>query len=134
MFANQEPLQRAGRDNLEAVMMAAGTQLDTMQRLAALSMEAFRGGFQAWTNQVRALAGAKDAQELLQLQASFFQPSLQSSVDYWQRVYGLASEAQGQLARITERRLAETSSCVSAALEEVSRSTTGVLAKAKKTA
>jgi phasin family protein len=110
MFATNEQLEQIGRHNVEAVLAIAGAQLGALEKLASLNGELMKTGFEAWTSNARALAGARDAQEVLKVQGAWLQPGLQSALEYWRGVCGLAAEAQGELLRIAQRRFAESSS------------------------
>lgn len=118
MFATQEQIEKAGRENMEAALTAAGAQLGALEKLASLNLQLTKTCFEAWTNNARALAAAKDAQELFKVQSSLLQPGTQTALDYWAGVCGVATQTYGEISRIAERRLAEN----------------GALARAKKAA
>lgn len=121
MPSTQEQMQQAGKDNMDAVMAAAQAQLTAFENLVSLNMQVIKSAFEAWAGNARALAAAKDAQELLRTQASFLQPGATSALEYWQSVYSLSRQAQGALSQIAERRIAESNSQFGAAVDEMSR-------------
>jgi len=55
----------------------------------------------------RALAGAKDVQELISLQTSFAQPAIEKAVAYSKSVYEVATQSNAELSKLAEKRVAE---------------------------
>lgn len=121
MPLTQEQMQQAGKDNMDAVMAATQAQLTAFENLASLNMQVIKNAFEAWAGNARALAAAKDAQELLRTQASLLQPGASSALEYWQSVYSLSRQAQGELSKIAERRIAESNSQFGAAVDEMTK-------------
>jgi phasin family protein len=130
MFATQAQLQQAGKHNIEAALALAGAQLEALQKLASLNGQWMKTGFETWAGNARALAGARDAQEVLKVQSALLQPGIRSALEYWREVYGLASEAQGEMLRIAGRQFADSGSLTM----EPGSETHAALARAKKAA
>jgi phasin family protein len=106
MFATNEQLEQVGKHNIEAALAVAGAQLEALQKLASLNGQLMKTGFETWASNARALAGARDAQEVLEVQSALLQPGIQSTLEYWRDFYGLATEAQGEILRIAARQFA----------------------------
>jgi phasin family protein len=121
MLLAQEQIQKAGKANAEAVLSASMTQFAAFQNLATLNLEALKSALDAWAGNAGALLAARDPQELLRAQASFVQPGVQSALEYWQSVYWLASQAQTEMAKVAERRLAETRTEFNSMVNEISK-------------
>lgn len=131
MFAAREQFEKIAKQNVEAVLAAAEAQFGALEKLASLNLEFAKTGFAAWTNNSRALAGVRDTEELVRVQTAVMQPDLQPALDYWRRVHGLASQANGEMLRIAERRFAESGAQAAAA---VGSEATSAVAKPKKAA
>ena len=131
MFATQEQIETIGKQNMEAALAAAEAQLGALQKLASLKLGLTKAGFEAWADKARAIAVAKDAQELWAIQSSLFQPALQTALDYWRGVHGLATQANIEMLRIAERRFAESNSQLASAAGNESNA---AVARAKKAA
>ena len=131
MFTAREQFEKIAKQNVEAVLAAAEAQFGALEKLASLNLELAKSGFAAWANNSRALVGVKDTEELVRVQTAAVQPDLQPALDYWRRVYGLATEANAEMLRIAERRFAESGAQAEAA---VGGQAASALAKPKKAA
>ena len=70
----------------------------------------------------RALIGAKDVQEVrVSLQSTFAQPAIEKAIAYSKSVYEVATEANGELSKVAERRVAEWNENFVSLLDKVSK-------------
>lgn len=107
MYVTPEQIQAAGKANVEAMLGIATTQFAAIEKLAGLNANALKAVFEDGIANTRALAGAKDVQELVSLQSTFAQPAMEKAIAYSRSVYEVASEANAELSRLAERRAAE---------------------------
>ncbi|MGH8673917.1 MAG: phasin family protein, partial [Burkholderiales bacterium] len=65
MYVTPEQIQSTSKANVEALLSLATTQFSALEKLATLSSSALKGAFEDTIANARALAGAKDVQELI---------------------------------------------------------------------
>ncbi|MDW8469313.1 MAG: phasin family protein [Burkholderiales bacterium] len=107
MYVTPEQIQAAGKANIEAMLSIASTQFAALEKLANLNASAIKSAFEDSVANIRALANAKDVQELINLQSTFAQPAIEKAVAYSKSVYELATETSNELSKLAERRIAE---------------------------
>jgi phasin family protein len=107
MYVTPEQIQEAAKANVEAVLAAANTQFAALEKLANLNASAIKAAFEESIANARALAGAKDVQELVTLQSSFAQPAMEKAIAYSKSVYEVAAQTNAELSKVAEKRAAE---------------------------
>ena len=107
MYVTPEQIQAANKANVEAVLAVASTQFAVLEKLASINANAMKTAFEDSIANARALIGAKDAQELVNLQSSFAQPALEKAISYSRSVYEVATGANAELSKVAEKRVAE---------------------------
>jgi len=107
MYPTPEQMQASTKANLEAIFSLATSQFAALEKLASLNANAVKSAFEDSIANARALAGAKDVQELMNLQSSFAQPTIGKAIAYSRSVYDVATHAGAEASRIAERRVAE---------------------------
>ncbi|MGE5129148.1 MAG: phasin family protein [Sphingomonadaceae bacterium] len=107
MYVTPEQFQAANKANVEAVLSLAATQFAAMEKLANLSASAIRAAFEDSLANTRALLGAKDVQEFVNLQSTLAQPAIEKAIAYSKSAYEVATEANGELSKMAEKRIAE---------------------------
>ena len=107
MYVTPEQFQAANKANIDAVLALATSQYAAFERFANLNATAFKTVFEDAIANARALAGAKDAQEFISLQTSFAQPTIEKAVAYSKSVYEVATQANAEFSKMTEKRVAE---------------------------
>jgi phasin family protein len=107
MYVTPEQIQEANKATVEAMLAAASTQFAAIEKLATLNATAIKAVFEDSLANARALAGAKDVQELVSLQSSFAQPALEKAIAYSKSVYEVAAETNSELSKVAEKRAAE---------------------------
>lgn len=76
MKVTSEQLEAVRKANVEAILSLATTQFAAMEKFANLNASVIKAAFQDSIANARALAGARNLRELLNLQDSFAQPAL----------------------------------------------------------
>ncbi|MBX3609917.1 MAG: phasin family protein [Hydrogenophaga sp.] len=98
---------------VEQVIAAQKTQIDTLfgltqkafegvEKLVELNIQATKAALSESANNTQALLSVKDAQELLNLQASMMQPLAEKSVAYSRHLYDIASGTGAEFSKAAE--------------------------------
>jgi len=107
MYVTPEQIQETNKANVEAMLAAANAQFAVLEKLASLNATAIKAAFEDTVSNARALAGAKDVQELMSLQSALAQPALEKAIAYSKSVYEVTTEANSELSKVAEKRAAE---------------------------
>ncbi|HTQ76480.1 MAG TPA: phasin family protein [Burkholderiales bacterium] len=107
MYVTPEQIQATNKANMEAILNLASTQFAALEKFASLNANAVKTAFEDGIANARALAGAKDVQELFSLQSTFAQPAIEKAIAYSKSIYEVATETNGELSKAAERRVAE---------------------------
>jgi phasin family protein len=107
MYVTPEQIQELNKANVEAFLAAANTQFAALEKLASLNATALKAAFEESIANARALAGAKDMQEVVTLQSSFAQPAIEKAIAYSKSVYEVATSANTELSKVAEKRASE---------------------------
>ena len=121
MYVTPEQIQAAGKANVEAFLALASTQFAAIEKFASLNANVVKSAFEDSIANARALAGAKDVQELISLQSTFAQPAIEKAIAYSKSVYEVATEANGELSKVAEKRVAEWNENFVTLLDKVSK-------------
>ena len=107
MYVTPEQIQNTSKANVEAMLSIANAQFSALEKLAALNSSALKSAFEDTMANARALAGAKDMQELVTLQTTFAQPAIDKAISYSKSVYEVATQTNAELSKLAEKRVAE---------------------------
>ena len=107
MYVTPEQITAANKSNVEAALSIAAAQFAAMEKLANIQTSAIKSLFEDALANTRALAGAKDVQELVSLQQTFAQPAVEKAVAYSKSVYAVAVEANTELSKFAESKASE---------------------------
>ena len=121
MYVTPEQIQAANKANVEAFLAVANAQFAAFEKLATIQAGAVKSVFEDSIANTRALLGAKDVQEFVGLQNSFAQPTLEKAIAYSKSVYEVATGANAELSKVTERRVAEWNENFVTLLDKVSK-------------
>jgi phasin family protein len=121
MYVTPEQIQSANKATVEALLAVANTQFTALEKLATIQASAVKSAFEESVANTRALLGAKDVQEFVTLQNSFTQPAIEKAIAYSKSVYEIATEANAELSKVTERRVAEWNENFVTLLDKVSK-------------
>jgi phasin family protein len=107
MYVTPEQITAANKTNVEAMLSIATAQFTAMQKLAGLQSATIKSLFEDSIASTRAMAGAKDVQELVSLQQTFAQPAVEKAVAFSKSVYAIAVEANSELSKFAESKASE---------------------------
>ena len=97
MNAAPEQFAASNKAAAEGLIGLANAQFAMFERLVDLNLKATKSAYEDTINYVRAASSAKDPQELINLNASAAQPSLEKVQAYAREVYELVAQSQAQL-------------------------------------
>lgn len=121
MYATPEQFTATNKAGIEAILAFANTQFAAFERLSTLNFNTAKAAFEESIGHAKALLNAKDAQEIVNLNAAAAQPALEKAVAYSHRVYEVASKSQGEMTKFVEAQAAEFNKNLSALIEKLSK-------------
>lgn len=107
MYVSPEQVTASGKAGVESILGFANAQFAACERLWALQIGATKSAFEDSMNYTRAMMGAKDVQEAVNLSAAAAQPALEKSLAYSRKVYEVSTQTQGELTKLVEAQTAE---------------------------
>ena len=122
IFAVPEEVSAQTKTSIEHTLKFAETTAETAEQLFELNIKTVKAASGDAVKQIKALAGAKDIQELTALQTSFAQANAEKVAGYSRAIYGWATEAQSEVSKLVETQIAEINKSFSAALDKVAKS------------
>ena len=102
-----EQLLAAQKANLETLHNLTTKAFESVERLVDLHMAVTKAALAESTQHLQAMLSAKDAQELLALQANMFQPLAEKTAAYNRHLYDIAAGASADLGKAVEAKVAE---------------------------
>ena len=114
---NTKP-QEFAKAGIDSVSFFANTAFDSIERLAALNLNASRSLLEASFANVSALFGAKDIQSFVNLQKELAAPAIEKGLDYSRSVYAITAETKDKLAKKVEAEVATANANVSGLVEK----------------
>ena len=121
MYVTPEQIQAANKANVETFLAVANAQFAAMEKLATLNASIVKTAFEDSIANTRALLGVKDVQEFVSLQSAFAQPAIEKAIAYSKNVYEVATDANAELSKVAERRVAEWNENFVSLLDKVSK-------------
>ena len=107
MSLTPEQVIAANKANLETLMGLTNKAFSGVEQLIELNMAAAKAAMADSQKNASAALSVKDAQELLALQASLFQPLAEKAVAYNRHLYEIATGTGSQFGGTMEAKLAE---------------------------
>ena len=107
MNVTPEQIQATTKANVDAFLSLATSQFAAIEKFASLNANAVKSVFEDSIANARALAGAKDVQELVNLQSTFAQPAIEKAIAYSKSVYEVATQNNTEFTKASERRVTE---------------------------
>jgi len=120
--ATANPLSELGRATVETAARLGRISVDSAERVATLQLEFAKSSLEQATRAARAVAGARDVQELLALRARNAENAVEKLMGYSRGLYEVASDAQAELSRLAEERMSTFQKAVSEGVEQAARS------------
>lgn len=108
--------------NLENAVEAAQIAIAGVEKMADLQLKSGRNALSQIGLNLKSLTVVKDAQDLMKVQTSFAQPSIEAALGYTNAMYSIVSETSAALAKLAEAQIASGSQSVHSAVEEFAKS------------
>jgi phasin family protein len=107
MYLTPEQIAALHQGNVDAALGIAQSNFAALEKLAALNLGTAKAALEDGAGYTKALVNVKDIQELANLNVQAGQPALEKAVAYSRNAYEIASQANGEIARILEQRVTE---------------------------
>ena len=102
-----EQIVSVHKANVETFFGLQSLAFDGVEKLIELNTQAARTALEEASTTIQAALSVKDAQELLALQASIFQPSAEKAAAYGRQVYEIAAATGAEVGRVAEATAAD---------------------------
>ncbi len=121
MYVTPEQVVATNKAGVEALIGLAHSQFAAFERLSALTFNATKSVFEDSVAHTKALMGAKDVQELVNLNTAATQPSIEKVIAYSRSVYDVTTQSQGELTKLVESQASEFNKGVVSLVDKVSK-------------
>jgi phasin family protein len=119
------PFAEISRASLEAATRFTRISLDSAERTLAIQLEYAKGAVTQAALTARAVSQVQDVEQLMKLRSRLAENAVENFVGYSRSLYEVASEAQSELSKLAEQRLATYQNAVIEAVDQASRSAPG---------
>ena len=107
MSLTPEQILAAHKANIETLFGLTNKAFEGVEKLVELNLTATRAALNEAASHTQAVLSVKDAQELLALQASLFQPLADKAASYSRHLYDIASGTGSEFGKAVEAKTAE---------------------------
>jgi len=121
MYVTPEQIAAGNKAGVEALLGFANSQFAAFERWSTLNLNATKSAFEDTMSHTKALLGAKDVQEFINLNAAAAQPALEKAIAYSRSVYEVAAQSQAELTKALEAQAAEINRNLVTLLDKVSK-------------
>lgn len=102
-----EQILASHKANIETLFGLTHKAFEGVEKLVELNVQATKAALAETANHTQSVLGAKDAQELLALQAGLVQPLAEKTAAYSRHIYDIASAAGAELSKTFEGQAAD---------------------------
>ncbi len=106
-FLTPDQINAASKANLETLIGLTNKAFEGVEKLVELNMQVAKAALAEGAENTKAALSAKDAQELLALQASLLQPSAEKAAAYSRHLYDIAAATGAEVSKTAEAQFAE---------------------------
>ena len=103
----QDQIAAAAKANLETLFGLTNKAFQGVEKLVELNLQVAKATLAESAENTKAALGAKDAQELLALQAALLQPSAEKAAAYSRHLYDIAAATTAEVTKAAEGQFAE---------------------------
>ncbi|WP_432259874.1 TIGR01841 family phasin PhaP1 [Cupriavidus sp. TMH.W2] len=121
MILTPEQVAAAQKANLETLFGLTTKAFEGVEKLVELNLQVVKTTFAESVDNAKKALSAKDAQELLAIQAAAVQPVAEKTLAYTRHLYEIASETQSEFTKVAEAQLAEGSKKVQALVDNFAK-------------
>jgi phasin family protein len=119
------PLSEISSVTVDAATRLTRISMDSAERTIAVQLEYAKGALSQATLNAKALAGARDVQELMALRTRIAENALENIMGYSRSLYEVASEAQTEFSKLAEERMSSYQNAVIEAVDQASKTAPG---------
>ena len=106
-YLTQDQFSAAAKANLETLFGLTSKAFEGVEKLVELNLQVAKATLAESADNTKAALGAKDAQELMALQASLLQPSAEKAAAYSRHVYDITAATTAEVTKTAEAQFAE---------------------------
>ncbi|AQV93646.1 Phasin (PHA-granule associated protein) [Cupriavidus necator] len=121
MILTPEQVAAAQKANLETLFGLTTKAFEGVEKLVELNLQVVKTTFAESVDNAKKALSAKDAQELLAIQAAAVQPVAEKTLAYTRHLYEIASETQSEFTKVAEAQLAEGTKKVQALVDNFAK-------------
>ncbi|ABF08086.1 phasin family protein [Cupriavidus metallidurans] len=121
MILTPEQVAAAQKANLETLFGLTSKAFEGVEKLVELNLQVVKATLAENADNAKKALTAKDAQELLAIQASLVQPVAEKTLAYTRHLYEIASETQSEFTKVAEAQLAEGTKNVQALVDNLAK-------------
>jgi phasin family protein len=121
MFALPEDVSAYQKAQLDSMLKFADATATAFEQWFDLNIKSAKAGGAEALKQFRALAAAKDVQELSSLQTGFSQANGEKVMGYMRALQTWATDSYGEMTKVVEAEVAEINKTVAAALDKAAK-------------
>lgn len=122
MIAAPEEFSNVQKNSIDSLVKFADAWTVAAEQLFDLNVKSAKAGSQEALKQLRALAGAKDVQDLAALQTSFAQANAEKAAGFARALYSWGTETQGEISRLVDSQVGEINRTFAAAIDKAAKS------------
>ena len=116
-----EQIVAAQKANMETLYGLTAKAFEGVEKLIDLNVNATKAAMAESAGHTQAMLSAKDAQELLALQASMFQPLAEKAAAYSRHLYDIASATGAEFGKAFESKMAESQAQMAALVDNAAK-------------
>jgi phasin family protein len=116
------PLSEMTAATVESAAKLTHISMDSAERVIALQLDFAKASLDQTARTAKALAGAKDVQELLAVRARNAESAVERLMGYSRSLYEISSDAQGRISKLAEERMSTFQQTVTQTVEQAARS------------
>ena len=121
MYQAPEQFVAFNKAGLETAVKFAGVALQGAERILDIQVKATKNAIADSVENAKAIAGAKDLQQLAAIKDSMTQPTIDKATAYAKNVYDVATATQAEFSKVVEEQIAEFNRQVVAALDRMTK-------------
>lgn len=118
---NFEQIAAANKANLETIFGLTTKAFEGVEKLVELNLQVIKATLQENAETTKKALTAKDAQELLAVQASLAQPIAEKVLAYSKHLYEIASDTQAEFTKVAEAQIAEGNKKLQSIVENIAK-------------
>lgn len=121
MALTPEQMLAAHKANLETLFGLTNKAFEGMEKLVQLNVTASRAALTEAEGHAKSVMGVKDAQELMALQSSMYQPLAEKAASYSRHLYDIASGTGSEFGNAMQTKAAEAQKNLTAMVDSASK-------------